>query len=219
MGTQNRITSAMVELPDELIPTRASLIQRLKNWEDQASWQEFFETYSRLIYGVAVKRGLSKSEAQEVVQETMIAVARHMPAFKYDPALGSFKTWLLNMTRWRIADQIRKRLPLAPNEDAGEGVLHEDYLNLGAANEVSPELEKIWDDEWEKNLMAVAVAKARRSLDPQQYQIFDCYVNKGWTAEKVAKTLGVSVNQVYLAKHRVSELIAAEIKRLQNNLL
>ncbi len=209
----------MAELPDELIPTRASLIQRLKNWEDQASWQEFFETYCRLIFGVAVKRGLTKSEAQEVVQETMISVAKHMPAFKYDPAIGSFKTWLLNMTRWRIADQVRKRLPLAAIQEAGDGILHEDYEPAGAGSEVSPELEKIWDAEWEKNLLEVAVGKARRKLDPHQYQIFDFYVNKAWPAEKVAKTLGISTNQVYLAKHRVTELIMQEVERLKKDVI
>ena len=209
----------MAELPDELIPTRASLIQRLKNWEDQASWQEFFETYCRLIYGVAVKRGLTKSEAQEVVQETMISVAKHMPTFKYDPAIGSFKTWLLNMTRWRIADQVRKRLPLTMIQESGECILREEYENMGSANEVSPDLEKIWDAEWEKNLLEVAVSKARRRLDPQQYQIFDFYVNKAWTAEKVAKTLGVSLNQVYMAKHRVTDMITQEIERLKRELI
>jgi len=210
---------AMVELPEELIPTRASLIQRLKNSEDQASWQEFFETYSRLIYGVAVKRGLTKSEAQDVVQETMIAVARHMPAFKYDATIGSFKTWLLNMTRWRIADQLRKRLPVTALPEANDGTSHEDFDNLGAASEVSPELEKIWDAEWEKNLLEVAIGKARRRLDPQQYQIFDFYVNKGWEPERVAKTLGVSVNQVYLAKHRVTEMISNEVERLKKEMI
>ena len=209
----------MAELPDELIPTRASLIQRLKNWEDQASWQEFFETYCRLIYGVAVKRGLTKSEAQEVVQETMISVAKHMPTFKYDPAIGSFKTWLLNMTRWRIADQVRKRLPLTMIQESGECILREEYENMGSANEVSPDLEKIWDAEWEKNLLEVAISKARRRLDPQQYQIFDFYVNKAWTAEKVAKSLGISVNQVYLAKHRVTEMITHEVERLKRELI
>jgi len=209
----------MAELPDELIPTRASLIQRLRNWEDQASWQEFFETYCRLIHGVAIKRGLTKSEAQEVVQETMISVAKHMPSFKYDPAIGSFKTWLLNMTRWRIADQVRKRLPLASLQESSDGVLREEYENLGSASEVSPDLEKIWDAEWEKNLLEVAINKARRRLDPQQYQIFDFYVNKAWPAEKVAKLLGIPVNQVYLAKHRVTEMITQEVERLKKDLI
>ena len=47
---------------EELIPTRASLLSRLRNQQDesrwQSSWREFFEIYWRLVYGVAHKHGL-----------------------------------------------------------------------------------------------------------------------------------------------------------------
>src|SRR6267142_3978422 len=97
--------------PSNSILTRATLLARLGNLQDQASWQEFFDIYWRLIYGVARQAGMTDVEAQDVVQETMVSVAKHMPTFKYDPAIGSFKAWLLNLTRWRIADQLRKRGP------------------------------------------------------------------------------------------------------------
>ena len=200
---------------DELIPTRATLIQRLKNWQDQASWQDFFDTYWRLIYGVAIKGGLTAVEAQDVVQETMIAVARHMPSFKYDPKIGSFKTWLLNMTRWRITDQLRKRGPLVARlssfEDTATGTRTMDKV----ADPAGRDLDALWDAEWEKNLYDAAIAKVKRRLDPQKFQIFDLYANKEWTPEKVAATFGISVEQVYLAKHRTMDLIKKEVKRLE----
>src|SRR3974390_169637 len=93
----------------EFIPTRRSLLTRLKKWDDQASWQVFFDTYWKLIYGVALRAGLSESDAQDVVQDTVVSVARQMPQFKYNPALGSFKTWLLLIVRRRITDHLRKR--------------------------------------------------------------------------------------------------------------
>src|SRR6266545_4859896 len=95
--------------PDDSIQTRWSLIGRLKDMDDQQSWQEFFDAYWKLIYAVALKAGLSDAEAQDVVQETVISVAKKMPEFKCDPAAGSFKSWLLTLTRWRIVDQLRKR--------------------------------------------------------------------------------------------------------------
>src|SRR5262245_6158027 len=102
----------MARNADELIRTRATLLLRLKDWQDQASWEQFFDTYWKLIYGFARKAELTEQEAQDVVQETMFAVAKHMPAFTYNPARGSFKGWLMNMARWRIVDQLRKRKPL-----------------------------------------------------------------------------------------------------------
>ena len=97
---------------DEFIPTRASLLGRLKNWEDQRSWQEFYETYRHLIYSVASKAGLSDPEAQDVVQETIMNVAKNIQGFEVGSERGSFKAWLLNNTRWRIAEQLRRRLPM-----------------------------------------------------------------------------------------------------------
>ena len=210
----------MAEPNDELIPTRATLIQRLKNWQDQSSWQDFFDTYWKLIYGVARQGGLTEPEAEDVVQETMISVAKHMPTFKYDPAIGSFKTWLLNMTRWRITDQLRKRGPaFAASHSAADDTATGTRTVERVIDPASRDLEGLWDAEWEKNLLVVAVAKVKRRLDPQKYQIFDLYVNKAWPPEKVAAALGVSVDQVYLAKHRTTELIKAEVKRLEQKMV
>lgn len=205
----------MAEPNDELIPTRASLIQRLKNWQDQSSWQDFFDTYWKLIYGTAIKSGLTATEAEEVVQETMISVARHMPSFQYDPVLGSFKTWLLNMTRWRITDQLRKRGPAIAGHSTADDTTTGTHPVEKVVDPMSLDLDAVWNAEWEKNLLDVAMAKIKRRLDPQKYQIFDLYVNKEWPPEKVAAMFGISVDQVYLAKHRTMELIKDEVKKLE----
>ena len=206
----------MAHQTDELIPTRASLIARLKNWQDHASWQEFFDTYWKLIYGVARKSGMTDAEAQDVVQETVVSVAKHMPGFQYDPAVGSFKAWLLNMTRWRIIDQVRKRPPdilhHSPSHGTGTGTVERVVDPKGNG------LEQEWDAEWEKNLLEAAVANVKRKIDPQKYQIFDFYVNKGWPTEKVAGRFQISVDQVHLAKHRITELIKAEVARLKKKM-
>ena len=43
----------------DFIPTRSSLLSRLQDWEDAASWQKFFNTSWKLIYNTAIKAGLS----------------------------------------------------------------------------------------------------------------------------------------------------------------
>ena len=200
---------------DQLIPTRASLIQRLKDWQDNSSWKDFFDTYWKLIYGVARRAGLRDAEAQEVVQETMVSVAKKIPNFKYDPAIGSFKAWLLTMTRWRIIGQFRKRgqiLNPARRPDTADRVAVEEIVDPG------PAIDAVWEAEWENNLLEAAIAKLKRRVDPEKYQIFDFYVNKDWAPEKVAERFHVSVPQVYLVKHRVTEAIRMEVKRLQDEI-
>jgi RNA polymerase sigma factor (sigma-70 family) len=207
----------MEQSANELIPTRATLIQRLKNWQDHSSWQDFFDTYWRLIYGIARKSGLSEAEAQDVVQETMVSVAKHMPTFKYDPEIGSFKAWLLNLTRWRITDQLRKRGPIVSNAMSDETTTDTPTMNK-VVDPNSEVLDQMWEAEWEKNLLDAAIARVRRRLDPQKYQIFDLYVNKEMPPDKVAQVFNISVDQVYLAKHRVTEMIKEEARRLERDM-
>jgi DNA-directed RNA polymerase specialized sigma24 family protein len=105
----------MAEAKDDSYPTRPSLLHRLKDTQDHQSWREFNDIYGKLIRGFAIKAGLTEDEADEVVQETLIAAAKHVPEFRYDPKVCSFKTWLLNLSNWRVQDQLRKRqAPGAP---------------------------------------------------------------------------------------------------------
>src|SRR3954468_7251597 len=97
------------DCPKDLIPTRASLLGRLQNWEDKESWRTFFDTYWRLIYGFAPKRGLRHEEAQDAVQEPVVAVAKNIANFKYNGEVCAFKTWLLGVTRSKIANQFARR--------------------------------------------------------------------------------------------------------------
>jgi RNA polymerase sigma factor (sigma-70 family) len=197
-----------------LIATRRSLVERLADWGDQLRWQEFFDTYWRLIHSAARKSGLTDAEAQEVVQETVITVAKNIDKLKYDPAIGSFKGWLLQITRWRIADQFRKREP----GNAKRPRSTDDRLT--ATIERVPDsrivdLDAVWEASWKENLFEAAVARVKKKIEPKQFQIFDCYVRKEWSAQKVAERLGVNVGQVYLARHRVGALLKKEIKALE----
>ena len=205
----------MPETTDEFIPTRKSLLSRLKSWDDNDSWRDFFNTYWKLIYGVAIKAGLSHGEAEEVVQETVLAVARSIAAFKYNPAVCAFKSWLLQVTRSKIANQYaRRNRGVRTVEPATKGTSGTSVLER-VADPAAPALEVIWETEWQKNLMDAAIQKVKRRVPIEQYQMFDFYVLKKWPVRKVAQALKVSVGRVYLAKHRVSGLIKKEVELLE----
>jgi RNA polymerase sigma-70 factor (ECF subfamily) len=230
---------------DEPIPTRASLLQRLKDPADQATWDEFHRTYRGLIHGVARRAGLNDAEAEEVVQETFIAVAKKMPEFRYDPAKDSFKGWLLQLTRWRIADQFREREQAAlthpsafalrasagksgtlsppTGEGRGEGPRPDDDTSRTATvdripDPAGPALTAIWDEEWAKHLVNAALARIKRQVNPAHYEIYYLHVILGKSVSEVKRALGVNVGQIYLAKHRVGTLLKRELKKLERAL-
>ena len=202
---------------DSVPLTRQSLLSRLRDWQDQEGWQEFFDTYWRLIYNVARKAGLNDVEAQDVVQETFIYLSRRMPKFQYDHARGSFKSWLRVVTRSRInvyrrsekADEKFIREPFSPNTGNGADALEAVPDPAGDA------LDEVWQQEWEENLVSTAFRRVRSKVSSQQLLIYRTTMLGGLPLGQVAGKLGVSVAQVYLARHRVGKLFNAELRRLR----
>ncbi len=196
--------------------TRKSLIARLDNWEDQRAWDDFYQTYWRLIYSVAIKAGLRQDEAFDCVQETILSIAKQSKKNLYDPEQGSFKTWLMNMTRWRINDQFRKRKKdtamIAGDWDNDRKTAVIDRVEDPNGDVLS----RLWNVEWKKNVADAALARVKVQVSPKQYQIFDCYVIKQWDAKRVQDQLHVSMAQVYLAKHRVGAVLKKELSKLED---
>ena len=91
--------------PVSTLRTRASLLLRVQSWDDTTSWNEFHRLYRKLVYGLARRSGLPHEDAEDVVQEVFKRVAETIDAFESDPARGSFRGWLMNLTRWRITDK------------------------------------------------------------------------------------------------------------------
>lgn len=198
----------------EMLPTRRSLLSRLRDCGDQESWREFFNTYWRLIYNVALKAGLTNEEAQDVVQETVVSLAKTMPGFRYDPKVCAFKTWLQHLTRKRIADQFRKRPPSCYLSAHQVSDTQRTATVERIATASGRDLDAVWDEEWRQALLQRALSTVKEKVNPKQYQIFYLYAIKQLPVREVARSLQVRVSQVYLAKHRVSALIKQEIRRL-----
>jgi RNA polymerase sigma-70 factor (ECF subfamily) len=200
------------------IPTRESLLSRIKDWGDERSWTEFFQTYRDLIFRTAIKSGLTKQEAEEVVQETLVSVAKTIKEFVYDPKKCRFKNWLGHLARKRIADCFRRRRKEALIEDASPqgtrttAVLHEFPDPGGAA------LDAIWEEEWRTKVMEAAIQRVKNQVSPEHYQMFDFYVLRKMPVRKVAAALGTSAGQVYLAKHRIAKLLQKATGQLEEEM-
>lgn len=201
------------ELEQFAARTRRSLIVRLQDWQDRRSWDEFYRTYWRLIYSVATKAGLKDDEAWDVVQETVLTIAKQSRKRLYDPERGSFKSWLLKVTGWRINDRFRKtrreRALISP-----DGEPDADHAGT-IADMDGVTFEKIWESEWKQNITKAALERVKAKVSPKQYQIFDYAVLREMDTSKVRELLGVSLASIYLAKHRIGAQLRKEIEQLK----
>lgn len=194
----------VAEQIEEMLPTRASLLARLKDTSADESWREFFELYWKLIYNAARRHGLSEMEGQDVVQDIMVRLTRTLRDFEYDPRKGSFKAWLKRETYWRVTDYLRRSKPLQPLETAGDIPAECDFAAY-------------WEREWKDNLVSAAIERAKLKLRPRQFQIYSYCVLQEHGPKKTAQTFDTSAPQIYLNNHRVSRVIEAEIKKLHLN--
>jgi RNA polymerase sigma factor (sigma-70 family) len=193
----------MAEIP----PTRASLLVRLRNPRDEAAWTEFVTRYAPLVYGYARKQGLQDSDAADLSQDVLCAVAGAVGRLDYDPQRGSFRNWLFTVVRrklsnWRRAQQNRR--------DASNGPSPSGVLELCPA----PEAEVQWDAEWEKRIFASACEQVRQDVSAATWQAFWRTAMEGQPTLQVAADLGMSATAVYLARHRV----LARLKELVGSL-
>ena len=204
IGESNRAAPGELEAR-----TRESLLLRVRNWGDDASWQEFFDIYGKIIYALATRAGLSEFEAEEIVQSTMISLAKSIRTFAYDPQAGSFRAWVCTQARWKITDHARRRAREA-------GFIHRPFLtgpdtpHTGTVTGTPDErdaLAAFINKDWDEAVAEVALAEVKRQVSPKHFQIFDLYVVKNWPIRQVSKTMKVSLASVYLTKSRVVRLL------------
>ena len=201
--------------PGTSLLTRPTLLFRVREWGDGASWEEFHRLYRRLIYGRARRSGLSHEDAEDVAQDVFKRVAETIKDFDTNPERGSFRGWLMKLTHWRIADKFesRKKLPEkipAPRDDSATGTIERVPAPVDDEDE--------WDREWQQHILAAAAERVARQVKPRHYQIFDLYVLKHSPVLRVAADLKVSVASVYVIGHRLTKLLKAEVAKLQKQL-
>lgn len=202
----------------ETLKTSWSLVARLKNLADQDSWSEFDELYRPLILRVALKAGLRADEAQDVVQETMRTMTKHIQTFVADPARGSFRAWLLNLVRWRIADQLGRRLPHragveSPTKNTARTPTVERVPDLNGA-----EFEALCDEEWRQQARELALKELQLKVKAEHYQIFHLLALEERSVEEVAGMVGRHRAQVYLIRHRVGKALKKIVAQVEKRL-
>lgn len=191
---------------------------RLRNPDDQESWARFDERYRPLLFTVGVKAGLGEDEAREAAQETMISVSRHIKDFVADPAAGSFRGWLLKMARWRIRDQFRKRLPVAPHGQESPDATASTSTIDRVADPNEADLAGLCDAEWGAWLVKQAMEELRFEVKPDQFQIFHLLTVEQKSVPEVVRMVGRSRAQIYVVKFRVGTVLKRIVRRLREEL-
>jgi len=170
--------------------TRSSLLRRVRDLGDAAGWDEFDKLYRPMLVGYALQRGLRAEEAEEIAQQCMTALVPRMPGFN---RVSSFRGWLRGMVAHKVSDYIKQRgrhrradtVLLSTTPDDGDGP------------------DELWQRQWNQTHLEFCIDSLRTEFAPHTLQAFAMYVLQEQPVKEIAAHLGMTPNQIYVAKNRV----------------
>ena len=188
--------------------TRQTLLIKVRDQYDEAAWNEFIAFYRPYVYRVIQNvKIISPVDLEDIVQEVMLISWKKLPEFIYAPEKGRFRSWISTIThRTAYAFKSKKN-----KSEVFEGSVKSKELQQG----LSPEIDQVYQDEWEKHVSETAWENIKNKFDPQVLETFKRLAS-GEKGEIVAKELNLSQNSVYVYKKRVMAALQKEIAYLDD---
>ena len=192
--------------------TRATLIQRVQNQQDEQSWEEFVRVYRRYIYAIIRSMNISEHDTEDILQQVLINLWNSLPKMDYEK-INRFRSWLSTVTKNCVTDFIRKRTREAKRLEKAS---QDDTLTYLKAIRL-PEIDNIAEREWEIHLTNLALENIEPLFSGKAVDAFRLTL-QGKSVEEIAAKLDLKENSVYRLKNRVKERLILEIRHLRDDL-
>jgi RNA polymerase sigma-70 factor, ECF subfamily len=182
--------------------TSASLLQRLRQPNEEDAWTRFVKLYTPLLQFWSRRLGLQENDSADLLQDVFATLVQKLPEFCYNPE-SSFRSWLRTMmlNRWR--NRVRQRIPTPIEAD------HPALADLSA-----PDEEAFSETEYRQHLVARALQLMQAEFPARMWKACWEHVVVGRPAVEVAAELGVAAGTVYVAKARIMSRLREELKGL-----
>ncbi|OGV34966.1 MAG: hypothetical protein A2020_13385 [Lentisphaerae bacterium GWF2_45_14] len=195
----------------DTLETSATFIGMLKN-ENELSWSVFYRNYAKLILNFALKRGCSRELAEDVLQETVMALFRYLRGFDYDKKKGKFRSLLFKITESKVVDAFRKnKISTVFDEKQLANKSGDDADSLGGI----PQIEELWDQAWDEELLQNAVEEAKQRVKPKTFECFKRVFIEGQAVGETADKMGISPNLVSQHKYKVMSIVIDSAKKMR----
>lgn len=192
----------MAKVPD----TSVTLLRDLACDTQHARWGEFVARYKPMMESFMFEH-FPSVDAEDVIQETLIALIRVFPIYHYVPnEKGSFHNYLTGILR-------HKALKMVARESARTS-LYEAYAKEPTSREKT---EKTGGEDWRDSVFEIALQQymADETINERTRQIFVRVAVNGEKPEAVAKAFGIERNAVDQIKRRSMMRLRELVKALE----
>ena len=183
------------------LPTRQTLLLKIKNQYDDDSWTEFIQYYQGFIKSVLIRSGVHNSDVEDMSQTLVLKLWKKLPDFNYQPQKGLFKAWLKTIIRNSVSDYFKT----AAKE------------NNVAYEESTVDINTAYDEEWMVYIAELAWKNIQNKFEDKVLTIY-ARLAKGESPEVIAQETKLVRGSVYVYKERVQKALRREIRLLENQL-
>jgi RNA polymerase sigma factor (sigma-70 family) len=180
--------------------TRVTLIDRLRDPQDREAWTEFVALYGPLIFEFARRRLPQDEDAADVMQEVLSAVM----GGRYQRPRGRFQKWVVTVLLNKIRDFHSARVRRC--EVAGDARVTDLLQEKPSRSD-----EEEWDQDRQRHLFRAASERVRARITTIHWDVFVRTALHNQPGPEVARSLGVSLTNVYAIKSRLMKEIKEEI--------
>jgi len=197
---------------DDTPATRPSLLVRLRDLQDQQSWEEFYAIYQPLVFRMARSQGFQDADASELTQEVFVSVASAIQRWDPNPERGSFRGWLFRIARNLMINWLayRRRHPTCAGNSDVRRLLAE---QPDPHNET--EDSAVFDKELKRQQFIWAAEQIRKEFRETTWQAFWLTSIENQSVPEVAKKLEISAGAVYIARSRIMARLRQKIETLE----
>ena len=199
----------MTQAPSE---TRNSLLLRLSDHQDIAAWDQFVAIYGPLVFRLARSKGFQEADAQDVVQEVLIAVSRAIHRWEPDPAQGRFRDWLFRIARNMMINFLTRK---KHQSLAGPASVAELLEMHPCQAEVDSEATREFELEYRRELYRLAADEVREQVKPSTWEAFRLTSIEQLPVKEVALRLGMKEGTVLVSRCRVLARLRAAVAELE----
>lgn len=177
--------------------TSTLLLNSLADRDNSGAWNEIDARYRPVIIGFARGLGLSEEDAADVAQQALAEFARDYLGGKYQRGKGRLGSWLMGIAHHRAIDTVRAR------------ARRKDWRGDSAMIEQADRdrVERTWDQSQKQAILQEALRRLKESSRMAEHTLraFELVALQNVPAEEAARQCGISVDEVYVAKNRVTK--------------
>jgi RNA polymerase sigma-70 factor (ECF subfamily) len=181
--------------------TRQSLLFRAQTGEENA-WKDLTDLYRPLIIGWLNRQGVPAGDLEDLSQDVLLSVVKHLPTFQHSGRQGAFRAWLRTIVCSRTIDYWHA-IDAGTQGQGGSGAA----AALQQIADPDSDLNRQWDEEHDRYVLDCLLDLVEEEFEPTTRKAFRRLALDGASGAEAAQELGLSVTAVYVAKSRVLQRI------------